>query len=104
MKNFGKRCLEHRRHAEVDCAGTADAEAHHVLLSELRILHDAPRMDQEGAARLRQGDVLLAPVDQRESELRLECLDGLRDRRLRDMQDLRRAREILQLTDRAKIF
>ena len=97
-------CLEHRRHAEVDCAGTADAEAHHVLLSELRILHDAPRMDQEGAARLRQGDVLLAPVDQRESELRLECLDGLRDRRLRDMQDLRRAREILQFTDRAKIF
>ena len=31
-------------------------------------------MDQEGAARLRQGDVLLAPVDQREPELRLECL------------------------------
>ena len=96
--------LEHRRHAEVDRAGTADAEAHHVLLGELRILHDAPRMDQEGAARLRQGDVLLAPVDQRETELRLERLDSLRDRRLRDVQDFRRAREVLQLTDRAKIL
>ena len=96
--------LEHRRYAEVDRARTADAEAHQVLLRDFRVLHDAPSVDQEGAARIRQRDVLLAPVDQREPELRLEGLDGLRDGRLRDVQHLRRAREVLQLTDRTKIF
>ena len=96
--------LDHRRDAEADRAARLAVEALHVLIRRLHVAHDALRVDEERAPFLRELHVLLAAVDERELQLALERFDGLRHGRLRDVQHLGRAREVLELADRDEIF
>ena len=96
--------FDHRRDAEADRAARLAVKALHVLIRGLHVAHDALCVNQKRASLLRELHMLLAAVDERELQLAFERLDGLRDRRLRDMEHLRCAREVLELADRDEIL
>ena len=99
-----KITLDHRRDAEANRAARLAVEALHVLIGRLHVAHDALCVNQERAPLLRELHMLLASVDECELQLAFERLDGLCDRRLRDMEHLRCAREVLELADRDEIL
>ena len=76
----------------------------HVPVGILHGFHNLLRMEKKRLALIGEGDMLLPPVNQSQLQLRLQGLDGLGNRRLGNMQFLRRPGKILQSAQGAEVF
>ena len=79
-------------------------KAQHILLRTFDRLHDLLCMKQKRPSLHRQRHTLLPTIDEHQANLGLQRFDRLRDRRLGNVESLRRAREVFEMGERAKIF
>ena len=76
----------------------------HLVPGRVRVGQDAPGQREERLARVRERDVAACPQEQLGPQLPFQRLDLLGQRRLRDMDEIRGAREVPGLGDRHEVL
>lgn len=108
----GGEFAQHLRQQRVDAGGheTDHEFAHLAAVGRARELHrfararqNRARLDEEGAARMRQRDLPLVAREQPYAQFLLERADRERQRRLRDREPLRRAAEVQFVGERDEV-